>query len=104
MPCADCLTYYPEPFEVTDEEGEVCNAFWLMVETSRPIEIVGVEADGRLAYRFLIFDTLAHPEPGPGEEILCVECYCKRYPIANIEQIEEEPGNGQDDDLHSSGQ
>jgi hypothetical protein len=80
MSCTDCQTANPEPFEAGEGEGAV-QAYWFLVCEEKPVEAIGVEADGELAFRFRVCDTLEHPIPADGEEVLCADCFDKRYPL-----------------------
>lgn len=81
MACADCGTTSPEPFEAYGEGDKATTAYWFLVDPERPVEAVGIESDGDLAFRFRICKTLEHPVPEGEEEVLCADCFDRRYPL-----------------------
>lgn len=94
MSCKDCGTVSPEPEEVGDEEDGKHLAYWFMVKDGEAAHLMGIEADGEPAFCFAIWPYMEPPETEPGEEILCPECFDKRYPVAE----ETEDGDTGDND------
>lgn len=81
MSCADCHTVSPEPVECAEADGPPILGYWFLVKEGDPVH-AGIEDDGALGFRFAVWPYLEHPEPEAGEEILCPECFDKRYPVA----------------------
>ncbi len=90
MPCSECNTDSPEPFDCYIESDSPEVGYWFMVAGGLHASLVGVSVDGDLVYRFLICHTKNHPEPDPDQEILCIECFDRLYP---------EFGDGEDEDF-----
>lgn len=53
MKCGHCFITDPEPFECYNEKGETISGFWFVIERESPVELVGVEPNGEIAFRYL---------------------------------------------------
>lgn len=81
MSCKDCGATRTEPCEFIGKGDSIQKAYWIMVEGDQPVHVVGIEEDGDLAFRFAVWPYEDPPEPEPGQEILCPECFDRRYPL-----------------------
>lgn len=75
MPCADCFTIDPEPFET--DQGM---AFWFLVENNSST-VSGIEANGEIGFNFAVSMERVHPDLEEGQEALCDKCFCARFPV-----------------------
>lgn len=82
MPCADCFTTEPEPFDT--EQGV---AYWFLIDSGSPTHM-GVKKSGDVEPIFAVSLSKSHLEPEEGQEVICCECFDKRYPPP----LSEDPG------------
>lgn len=80
MSCSNCGTNNPEPFDCgMDGQSADFKGYWFLVKDG-PVDFVGIEEDGELAQRFHVCETIEHPEPEEGEQVLCAECFDLIFP------------------------
>lgn len=95
MPCSNCGVKVPEQTDTwnTDDPNEKpIPVYWFAVNDG-PVEM-GVEPSGEIGFRFRALESLEHPEPEEGQQILCGDCFESLFPLEDETDDTEGPQDG----------